>query len=80
MPKIRYANEIVSKSVKQFRIIERGISLRDAEKESKISMATISRIENKFTPDLPSLIAVCNWASIPIENCFEQIPSKSKKK
>ncbi len=54
-----------SKAVKTKRVVELGITLRKAAKQSKTSFATLSRMENEYVPELVSFIKVCNWLNIP---------------
>lgn len=39
--------------------------LRYAELKSGISIATLSRIERGYTPDLDTLLTLCDWLEIP---------------
>ncbi|HZS44701.1 MAG TPA: helix-turn-helix transcriptional regulator [Blastocatellia bacterium] len=45
-----------------------GLSLRDAARETKISAATLSRIENESgIPDSATLAKLANWLNIPLD-------------
>lgn len=39
--------------------------LRYAEAESGISIATLSRIERGYTPDMNTLLLLCDWLEMP---------------
>lgn len=58
--------EKLAKAVKTKRVIDLNITLREAAKKSKVTFATISRIENKKTTELPNLIKISNWVGIPL--------------
>ncbi len=47
------------------------ISLRDASKQSGISFATLSRMENGKCPDVNTLIKASYWLGKPIEAFFK---------
>lgn len=42
-----------------------GLRLREAAIASGVSASTLSRVENGKTPDIPSLLALCDWLKIP---------------
>ena len=71
-----------SKLIKQLRtkmLIEWNITLRQAAKKMGISFATLSRIENGSRPDVDTLATVCYFISLPIQDAFIPVKSKSKK-
>ena len=55
----------LSKAIKTKRVVELDLTLREAAKKSKISFATLSRMENGHLPELPNFIKICNWLNIP---------------
>lgn len=70
--KFEYDGEKLSKAVRTKRLIELKLDIRKAATEIGISPATLSRIENKKTPDIVVLASVCNWVSLPMDGFFVQ--------
>lgn len=68
--KFEYDGEKLSKAVRTKRLIDMKLDIRSAAIEIGISAATLSRIENKKTPDVVVLAAVCNWVSLPMDGFF----------
>lgn len=68
--KFEYDGEKLSKAVRTKRLIEMKIDIRKAAGEIGISAATLSRIENKKTPDIVVLASVCNWVAMPMDGFF----------
>lgn len=54
-----------SKRVKTKRLIELNLGLREVSKKSKVSISTLSRVENGFVPDMGTLIKISNWLKTP---------------
>lgn len=54
-----------SKRVKTKRLIELNLGLREVSKKSKVSISTLSRVENGFVPDMVTLIKISNWLKTP---------------
>lgn len=55
----------------QKRCVEKRISMRDAAREIGISAATLSRLENKKTPDIQTYYQCCIWLEIDMRHCFK---------
>lgn len=68
--KFEYDGDGLSKAVRTKRLIDMKLDIRSAANEIGISAATLSRIENKKTPDAVVLASVCNWISIPMDTFF----------
>lgn len=68
--KFEYDGEKLSKAVRTKRLIDMKLDIRKAAIEIGISPATLSRIENKKTPDIVVLASVCNWISMPMDGFF----------
>lgn len=56
-----------SKAIKQKRIIDLGIDLRDASKSVGVGFATLSRCENGNTPDLVTYANICKWLGVSLD-------------
>ncbi len=70
--KFEYDGEKLSKAVRTKRLIDMKVDIRKAATEIGISPATLSRIENKKTPDIVVLASVCNWISMPMDGFFHE--------
>lgn len=68
--------EKLSKALKTKRVVEMGITLREAAKKSKVSFSTLSRMENKFTHELDSFLKACMWLNIPACEFISDKPIK----
>lgn len=55
-----------SKALKTKRVIDLDIDLRDAAKQSKIGVATLSRMENGGVPEMDTFIKACNWLKVSV--------------
>lgn len=66
----KFYSQEFSKQVKTKRVIELNIGLREVAKKSKVSAATLSRIENGNIPDMESLLKVCKWLQVSPSNFF----------
>lgn len=55
-----------SKALKTKRIIDLGIDLREAAKQTKIGLATFSRMENGRVPEMDTFIKACNWLKMSV--------------
>lgn len=76
--KFEYDGGKLSKAVRTKRLIDMQIDIRSAAFEIGISPATLSRIENRKTPDVVVLASICHWISMPMDDFF--IPIKNKRK
>lgn len=65
--KIAFDKESFSKSLKQKRIIDENIDLRELAKKLKISISTLSRCENGETPNVVTYATLCNWLETPMD-------------
>lgn len=70
--KFEYDGEKLSKAVRTKRLIDMKLDIRSAAIEIGISAATLSRLENKKTPDIVVLASVCNWIAMPMDGFFFQ--------
>jgi len=59
--KIKYDATGFGKALKTKRIIEDNIDLRELAKKTKISIATLSRVERGRMPDLNTYANLCQW-------------------
>ena len=75
--KVMYNAKEFSKALKTKRIIDLNIDLRAAAKRTKISISTLSRIENGKMPDLNTFANLCEWMG---KDMNEFIVIKSSKK
>lgn len=75
--KFEYDSEKLSKAVRTKRLIDMKMDIRSAAIEIGVSPATLSRIENRKTPDVLSLASVCDWVKMPMQIFFH--PQKEKK-
>lgn len=46
-------------------------SLRDIEKETGVSFATLNRIEAGKTPELETFAALCKWMGVSLDDYFD---------
>ncbi len=76
--KFEYDRERLSKAVRTKRLIDMKIDIRSAASEIGISPATLSRIENKKTPDIVVMASVCNWIEQPMDLFFHPDLAKPK--
>ena len=66
-----------SKKIKYKRLIELNTGLREVAKSTKVSPATISRIENKKTPEMDSFLKMCHWLNADPSNFWTPVnPAK----
>jgi transcriptional regulator with XRE-family HTH domain len=54
--------------------------MREVAKKVKVSISTLSRLENGKTPDMPSLINVCNWLESSPSTFFKAKVKNNKNK
>lgn len=45
----------------------KNLSLRDLAKQTEISSATLSRLENANLPDVTTFIRICDWLGKPMD-------------
>lgn len=64
-----------SKAIRQKRIIDLDITVREAAEQIGVSFSTISRCENEHMPELIAYAHICKWLNVPMETFI----SKSKK-
>jgi transcriptional regulator with XRE-family HTH domain len=77
--KYEFDSQEFSRQIKTKRVIELNAGMRDVAKKAKVSISTLSRLENGKTPDMPSLISVCNWLESSPSSFFK-IKTKTVKK
>jgi len=53
-------------STLKMKVIDLDIDLRDAAKQSKIGVATLSRMENGGVPEIDTFIKACNWLKVSV--------------
>ncbi len=58
------------KAVRTSRVIDRDLDLKDVEKQTGVSIATLSRVENGAKPDVNTLAALCSWMNKTMESFF----------
>lgn len=56
-----FNTEGFAKAVKTRRVIELGVGMREVTKKTKVSPATISRIEKGTIPDMGTFIKLMGW-------------------
>lgn len=56
--------ELLSKEVKIKRIIKMNIGLREVAEKTKVSAATLCRLENKCKSDIDTFLKVCSWLNM----------------
>jgi len=56
-----------SKAIRQKRIIDMNIGVREAAEQVGISFSTLSRCENERIPELIAYANICKWLSVPME-------------
>jgi len=57
----------------------KGLTLRSAAEQAKVSHTTITRCEGQVTKtDIDNVLSICDWIGIPIENFIKKPKSKSK--
>lgn len=76
--KYEFDSREFSKQIKTKRIIELNVGLREVAGKAKVSVATLSRLENGNVPDLTCLINICNWLNTS-PSVFFKIKSKTVK-
>jgi transcriptional regulator with XRE-family HTH domain len=69
--------ELVSKRLRLARK-QRNLSLRDVEREIKVSPSTLSRIERGAAPDLATLNKLVDWLEIERSAVFHSQPAEPK--
>ena len=74
---MNFDTEAFAKAVKTHRVITLGTGLREVAKKTKISAATLSRIENGSVFDVNMILKLCEWMGIHIDNFF--VKSNKKK-
>lgn len=62
--------EKLSKAIRTKRLVDEKLTLRQVAKKTKVSFATLSRMENKSIPEMGNLIKVCNWLKMPVSDFF----------
>jgi transcriptional regulator with XRE-family HTH domain len=78
--KYEFDSQEFSKQIKTKRIIELNAGMREVAKKVKVSISTLSRLENGKTPDMPSLINVCNWLESSPSTFFKAKVKNNKNK
>lgn len=73
--KYQFDTKEFSKQVKMKRVIELNTGLREVAAKAKISISTLSRIENERIPDIQSLILISNWLQVS-PSIFFKVQSK----
>jgi len=69
--KYNFDSKEFSKRIKTKRVIELNIDLRTVAKKSKVSSATISRLENGGIPEMRTFLKMCEWLdALPREFIF----------
>lgn len=68
MKQYKFNNEAFAKALKTKRVIELNIGLREVNKKTKVSIATLSRMENGNKSDIDNILKVCNWLKASITN------------
>src|SRR6266702_8230281 len=68
----QFDRKLFSASI-QAKLLESQLSLREAAKESGISLATLSRLSNGKVPDIDHFVAVVRWLQIDA-NAFMDAP------
>lgn len=66
----QYDGKKLSKELRTIRFVELGLGVREVAKEIGLSPATISRLENKKTPDVNTLFVISKWLNKPMEYFF----------
>lgn len=74
--KTKYDARGFGKVLKLKRIIDDQIDLRSAGKKTGVSPATISRIENGYTPELSTYATLCNWVGCKMEDFIIKCKTK----
>lgn len=64
----------------QARLLQQGLSLREAAKESGVSASTISRLLNGEIPDLGSFQAITCWLQADANMFLDHIPRENREK
>lgn len=54
----------LSKAIKTKRVMELGVTYREAAKKIKIGHASLSRIEKGTIPEMTVFLKVCNWLNV----------------
>lgn len=60
----------------QSRLLLRGISLREAAKETGVSASTLSRVSNGEVPDMDSFAALIHWLDVDVNQFFESLTNE----
>lgn len=77
MPQSNPNYELVSQRLRLARK-QRNLSLRDVEREIKVSPSTLSRIERGAAPDLATLNKLIDWLEIDRSAVFHSRPAEPK--
>jgi len=81
--KIRSTETLINKTelgqyLKRKRELER-LSLRDVARQTEVSAATLSRIENGTgVPDTPTLAKIARWLNVPLERIVNGNPKSGE--
>lgn len=67
--------KVFSQAIRQKRLIDLNIGVREAAKQIGVSPATLSRCENENMPTLIHYASICKWLNTPMETFI----SKAKK-
>lgn len=59
-----------SQAIRQKRLINLNIGIREAAKQIGVSPATLSRCENENIPTVLFYANICKWLDIPMETFF----------
>lgn len=59
--------KIFSKAIRQKRIIELDINVREAATQIGISFSTLSRCENERMPELLAYANICKWLGVSMD-------------
>lgn len=65
-----------AKAIRQKRLIDLDIDLRECAKIIGISFPTLSRCENGRIPELLTYAAICNWLRISMNDFVSEKKSK----
>lgn len=68
-----------SKAIRQKRIIDKNIGVREASKEIGISFSTLSRCENERMPELIAYANICKWLGVSLDTFIVKAKKSSFK-
>lgn len=66
-----FDKETFAKAVKQKRVIDLGIGMREASDVTGVSISTLSRVENKKPFDMKTFATLCGWLKVDINTFFK---------